>query len=100
MNKGDLVDSIASKTAVTKKQADAVLAAALNTIVEAVSSGDKVSLIGFGSFKPRGRQAREGRNPRTGEAMTIPATTIPAFAAGKLFKEKVSEAPDNKKKGK
>ncbi|MEM9220107.1 MAG: HU family DNA-binding protein [Cyanobacteria bacterium P01_F01_bin.150] len=90
MNKGELVDAIAEKATVTKKQADAVLSAALETIIEAVSDGDKVTLVGFGSFEPRARKAREGRNPKTGEAMTIPATVVPAFSAGKLFKEKVA----------
>ncbi|MGF1497925.1 MAG: HU family DNA-binding protein [Elainellaceae cyanobacterium] len=90
MNKGELVDKIAERASVTKKEADAVLTAALETIMDAVSSSDKVTLVGFGSFEPRERKAREGRNPKTGEAMTIPATVVPAFSAGKLFKEKVA----------
>lgn len=89
MNKGELVDAIASKAQVTKKEADAALSATLEAIVEAVAAGDKVSLVGFGAFEPRDRQAREGRNPKSGKMMKIPATTIPAFAPGKLFKEKV-----------
>ncbi|NJK37448.1 MAG: HU family DNA-binding protein [Oscillatoriales cyanobacterium RM2_1_1] len=92
MNKGELVDSIAEKADVTKKQADAVLSATLDTIMEAVSRSDKVTLVGFGSFESRERKAREGRNPKTGEKMEIPATRVPAFSAGKSFKEKV--APD------
>ncbi|MGB3614461.1 MAG: HU family DNA-binding protein, partial [Elainellaceae cyanobacterium] len=72
------------------KEADTVLTAALEAIMEAVSDNDKVTLVGFGSFEPRERKAREGRNPKTGEAMTIPATRVPAFSAGKLFKEKVA----------
>ncbi|WP_088894649.1 HU family DNA-binding protein [Leptolyngbya ohadii] len=91
MNKGELVDKIAEKASVTKKEADAVLTAAIDSIMEAVAEGDKVTLVGFGSFEPRKRQAREGRNPKTGEAMTIPETTAPAFSAGKMFKEKVSQ---------
>lgn len=90
MNKGELVDSIAEKANVTKKQADIVLTAALDSIVEAVSSGEKVTLVGFGAFEPRDRKAREGRNPKTGAKMQIPATTVPAFSAGKLFKAKVA----------
>ncbi|MGK7875472.1 MAG: HU family DNA-binding protein [Xenococcaceae cyanobacterium] len=90
MNKGELVDKVAQKATVTKKQADAVISAAIETIMEAVSAGDKVTLVGFGSFEPRPRKAREGRNPKTGEKMEIPATTVPAFAAGKLFKEMVA----------
>lgn len=92
MNKGELVDQIAQKASVTKKQADAVLTAAIETIIDAVSEGDKVTLVGFGSFEARERQAREGRNPKTGDKMEIPATRVPAFSAGKLFKDKV--APD------
>ncbi len=90
MNKGELVDRIAQRATVTKKQADAVLSAAIETIMEAVSDGDKVTLVGFGSFEPRDRKEREGRNPKTGEKMSIPATTVPAFSPGKLFKEKVA----------
>jgi DNA-binding protein HU-beta len=82
---------------VTKKQADAVLTAAIETIIEAVSEGDKVTLVGFGSFEARERQAREGRNPKTGDKMEIPATRVPAFSAGKLFKDRV--APDKEELG-
>ena len=90
MNKGELVDAIAEKAEVSKKDADTVLTAIIDSIVEAVSAGDKVSLVGFGSFEPRDRQAREGRNPKTGDKMTIAATRVPAFSAGKTFKEKVA----------
>ncbi|GBL10377.1 DNA-binding protein HU [Microcystis aeruginosa Sj] len=92
MNKGELIDQIALKASVTKKQADAVLTAVIETIIDAVSEGDKVTLVGFGSFEARERQAREGRNPKTGDKMEIPATRVPAFSAGKLFKDRV--APD------
>jgi DNA-binding protein HU-beta len=90
MNKGDLVDKVAEKANVTKKQADAVLTATLEAIVEAVSEGEKVTLVGFGSFERRDRAAREGRNPKTGDKMVIKATRVPAFSAGKLFKDKVA----------
>ena len=90
MNKAELVDAIASKTNVTKKEADTILNAMTQTIVEVVSSGDKVSLVGFGSFEPRDRQAKEGRNPKTSEKMQIRATRVPVFAAGKLFKDRVA----------
>jgi DNA-binding protein HU-beta len=90
MNKGDLVDKVAEKASVTKKQADAVLTATLDAIVEAVAEGEKVTLVGFGCFERRDRAAREGRNPKTGEKMEIKATRVPAFSAGKLFKEKVA----------
>lgn len=89
MNKGELVEAIAAKADITKKDADAILTAVMDMIVEAVSAGDKVSLVGFGFFEPRERQAREGRNPKTGEPMTIAATRTPVFSAGKAFKEKV-----------
>jgi DNA-binding protein HU-beta len=92
MNKGELVDKIAENADVTKKQADAILSAILDSIMEAVSTEDKVTLVGFGSFESRQRQAKEGRNPRTGETMTIPETVVPVFSAGKLFKEKVSDS--------
>ncbi|MBE9069139.1 MAG: HU family DNA-binding protein [Cyanobacteria bacterium J06656_5] len=90
MNKGELLDTVAEKAGVSKKVADAVVSATIESIMEAVSSGDKVTLVGFGSFEPRDRKQREGRNPKTGETMTIPATTVPAFSAGKAFKEKVA----------
>ncbi|NJR51120.1 MAG: HU family DNA-binding protein [Leptolyngbyaceae cyanobacterium CSU_1_3] len=90
MNKGELVDAIAQKADVTKKEADAILTAMLDTILETVATGDKVSLVGFGNFEVRDRQAREGRNPKTGETMQIPATRVPAFSAGKSFKERVA----------
>ncbi|OCR01544.1 DNA-binding protein [Oscillatoriales cyanobacterium USR001] len=90
MNKGELVDAVAEKATVSKKQADAVLTAALESIMEAVSDGEKVTLVGFGSFESRERKAREGRNPKTGEKMEIPATKVPAFSAGKLFKDRVA----------
>jgi DNA-binding protein HU-beta len=92
MNKGELIDAVAAKASVTKKEADAVLTAALEAIMEAVASDDKVTLVGFGSFESRKRKAREGRNPKTGEKMEIPETTVPAFSAGKLFKEKVASS--------
>ncbi|MDY6805569.1 MAG: HU family DNA-binding protein [Cyanobacteriota bacterium] len=90
MNKGELIDEIARKADVTKKQADSVLSAALEAIMEAVANGDKVTLVGFGSFESRDRKAREGRNPKTGDTMLIPETTVPAFSAGKSFKELVA----------
>ncbi|MEO1093624.1 MAG: HU family DNA-binding protein [Cyanobacteria bacterium J06638_28] len=91
MNKGELVDKVAEKSGVTKKQADLVLSAAIDAIMETVSEGDKVTLVGFGSFERRDRKEREGRNPKTGETMLIPATKVPAFSAGKQFKEMVAQ---------
>jgi DNA-binding protein HU-beta len=101
MNKAELVDAIAAQADVTKKEADAVLSATIDVIMEAVTAGDKVTLVGFGTFEPRDRQAREGRNPSTGAAIHIAATTVPAFAAGKGFKEVVAAkaaAPEKAKK--
>ncbi|GBF79167.1 HU family DNA-binding protein [Aphanothece sacrum] len=96
MNKGELIDAVAMKANVTKKQADAVITATIETIMEAVSGEDKVTLVGFGSFESRDRKAREGRNPKTNEKMSIPATKVPAFSAGKLFKEKVAPPKEPK----
>lgn len=90
MNKGELIDAIAAKANLTKKDADAAFSAAIDTIIETVSGGDKVTLVGFGTFEARDRAAREGRNPSTGKPMKIPATRVPAFSAGKPFKDKVS----------
>ncbi|NJL83846.1 MAG: HU family DNA-binding protein [Chloroflexaceae bacterium] len=72
MNKGELVDKVAERASVTKKQADAVITAIIDTIMESVSAGEKVTLVGFGSFEPRKRKEREGRNPKTGDKMIIP----------------------------
>ncbi|MBA3921559.1 MAG: HU family DNA-binding protein [Nostocaceae cyanobacterium] len=94
MNKGELIEAIATKASVTKKDADVIFTAMLEKIVEAVSTGDKVTLVGFGSFEARSRSAREGRNPKTNEAMHIPATKVPAFSAGKAFKDKVAPSVD------
>jgi DNA-binding protein HU-beta len=92
MNKGELVDAIAEKTnaIATKKVIESVLNATIDTVIETVAGGDRVVLVGFGSFESRQRKEREGRNPRTGDRMVIPPTTVPAFQAGKLFKDKVN----------
>lgn len=92
MNKGELVDAIATSAECTKREATIVLDAMLETITEAVVRGEKVTLVGFGSFDRRERQAREGRNPKTGETMKIAATQVPAFSAGKGFKDRVVAA--------
>ena len=90
MNKGELVTTIAKKTGLTKKEVDLVLTTILETIVEVVSSGEKITLVGFGSFEARERKEKEGRNPKTGEKIDIPASRIPTFSVGKFFKEKVN----------
>jgi DNA-binding protein HU-beta len=89
MNKGELIDAIVAKVDVTKKEADAILTATLETILESVAQGEKVTLVGFGTFEARERQAREGRNPATGQPIQIPATRVPVFSAGKGFKDRV-----------
>ncbi|HIK45617.1 MAG TPA: HU family DNA-binding protein [Leptolyngbyaceae cyanobacterium M65_K2018_010] len=97
MNKGELIDKAAEKASasldkpITKKDVDAVITATIEIIMDAVAEGNKVTLVGFGSFEPRDRKEREGRNPKTGETMLIQATRVPAFSAGKLFKEKVAQ---------
>lgn len=90
MNKGELVDKVAEKAGVTKKQADAIITATFEAIQEAVANGDKVTLVGFGSFESRERKERTGRNPQSGKEITIPATKVPAFSAGKQFKDLVA----------
>ena len=90
MNKTELNVAIGQKAQVSQRQANTVLNAILETIVASVASGDKVTLLGFGSFEVRDRQARSGRNPYTGEKMDIPASKVPVFIAGKVFKDKVS----------
>jgi len=89
MNKGELVDKVAEKASVTKKQADAVLTAAIDSIMEAVSTGDKVTLVGFGTFSITKRAARTGRNPKTGAAIKIAAKKVVKFKAGKELSSKV-----------
>ena len=88
MNKADLVAKIADKTDVTKKQAAAMVDAFVETIEKEVKKGEKVQLIGFGTFELRKRKARQGRNPqKPGEIVKIPATKAPVFKAGKAFKD-------------
>ncbi|AGF51147.1 DNA binding protein HU [Synechocystis sp. PCC 6803] len=100
MNKGELVHAVTDKAkeqlgeSITKKEVDAVISAAIDCIMEVVAEGEKVTLVGFGSFEARERKEREGRNPKTGDKMLIPATKVPAFSAGKMFKDKV--APEKK----
>jgi len=91
MNKQELIAQIAEKAEISKSQAAAALDAALESIIGAVADGDKVQLIGFGSFEPKKREARTGRNPRTKEPVEIPASVVPVFKPGKAFKEQVSK---------
>ena len=87
MNRTQLVEQIATKAELTKKDADKFLTGFIEAITDAMQQDEKVTLVGFGTFEVRERAAREGRNLRTGEAMHIPATKYPAFKAGKSFKE-------------
>jgi len=90
VNKMDLVASVAEKTDLTKKETEKVVSAVLDSIEEALAQGDKVQLVGFGTFEIRERAARVGRNPRTGEEIEIAATRVPVFKAGKGLKDAVA----------
>lgn len=87
MNKSELVAAIAEKAGVSKKDTEAMLKAFVETVEGAVKAGDKVQLIGFGTFEAKARAARTGKNPRTGEKIKIAASKVPAFKAGAAFKE-------------
>ncbi len=89
MNKEELVKAVAEKAKLSQKQATEVIAATLETIQKTVAKGKKVTLVGFGTFEARKRAARTGRNPQTGATIKIAAKTVPAFSAGKKFKELV-----------
>lgn len=91
MNKTELVSAVAEKAEMTKKDAEKALSAVLSSIEEALASGDKVQLVGFGTFEVRARAARTGRNPASGDVIQIPATKVPAFKAGKALKEAVAK---------
>ena len=91
MNKTELVEAIATKTGLKKKDAEAALAATIDTVVAAVKKGDKVQLVGFGTFERKARKARTGRNPATGDTIKIKASKYPAFTAGKAFKDAVNK---------
>ncbi len=90
MNKTDLVEVVVAETGVSKKQADAVISAALAAITSALKSGDKVQLIGFGTFEVKESGEREGRNPKTGETIKIAASKKPAFSASKALKDEIN----------
>ena len=89
MNKIELVTKMAEKSNLTKKEAALALDAFIESVEEALENKEKVQLVGFGTFETRERAAREGRNPRTKETITIPASTVPVFKAGKEFKDRV-----------
>lgn len=90
MNKTELINSMVEKSELPKKDVEVALKAFIETVEEALECGDKVQLVGFGTFETRERAAREGRNPKTQEVINIPASTVPVFKAGKEFKERVN----------
>ena len=90
MNKTELIAAIAEKTELTKKDAEKALKAFTDVVEEELKKGEKVQLVGFGTFEARTRKARLGKNPQTKEAVEIPAATVPAFKAGKAFKDIVN----------
>ena len=98
MNKSELIEAIATKADLSKAASGKALEAVIGSIVEAVAKGDTVSLVGFGSFKPAARAAREGKNPKTGEKLKIAATIVPKFSAGASFKAAVAASKNKTKK--
>ncbi len=99
MNKAELVKSLAEKAGVTQKEAGKILDATVATIQEALAGGDKVQIIGFGTFEVRDRKARKVISPATGEEIEVPATRVPAFKPGKSLKEAVTVKEEPKKAG-
>ena len=91
MNKEELIAEISKKAKVSKKEASLVLSAAMESIQKSVKKGNKVTLVGFGTFSSKKRAARMGRNPQTGKAIKIAAKTVPSFSAGKSFKALLSK---------
>ena len=91
MNKADLIELVANKTDSSKRQAEKCIDLLLNAIQKSVTRGEKVTLVGFGTFARRDRRARKGRNPKTGAEISIPAKRVPAFSAGKDFKTQVNK---------
>ena len=91
MNKAELVAAVAEKTALSKKDSEKAVNAAFEAITAALVNGDKVQLVGFGSFETKERNARIGRNPRTKDEIEIPASRVPAFKAGKALKDAVAK---------
>ena len=91
INKTSLIEIVKANTGSTNKAARETVEALLDAVITTVAEGEKVQIIGFGTFEARKRAAREGRNPQTGEVLKIEATTVPAFKAGKAFKEAVKK---------
>ena len=91
MNKTELIAAVAEKAELSKKDAEAAITATIDAITEALSQDEKVQLVGFGSFEVKKRAARVGRNPKTKEAIEIPASVVPVFKAGKALKDAVGQ---------
>ena len=91
MNKAQLVEFVANKTGSSKRQSEECLDIVVSAITKSVAKGEKVTLVGFGTFERRDRRARKGRDPRTGTPIDIPAKKVPAFSAGKQFKQAVNK---------
>ena len=91
MKKTDLIAAVAEQTGLSKKDAENALNATIDTIIKAVAEGDKIQITGFGTFEQRQRNARTGVDPRTGNSIEIPASKVPAFKAGKAFKDVVNQ---------
>ena len=91
MKKTELIAAVAEQSGLSKKDAEKALSATIDTIVKAVAEGDKIQLTGFGTFEQRQRNARTGVDPRTGNSIEIPASKVPAFKAGKAFKDAVNK---------
>ncbi len=91
MNKSELINAVAEKAALSKKDSEAAVTAALDAITAALADGDEVRLVGFGTFEVKKREARIGRNPKTKEEIQIPATRVPAFKPGKALKDIVAK---------
>jgi DNA-binding protein HU-beta len=90
MNKGELIDAVAAAADLTKSDATKAVEAFVDTVTRALKKGDQVSIVGFGSFVVKSRAARQGRNPKTGETITIAASNVPGFKAGKALKDAVN----------
>ena len=99
MNKGELVEAVVGQTGAARGQVESILNATLDQIMTAVAGGDRVSLVGFGTYERRDRGARTGRNPQTGQAISIKASRVPAFKPGQGFKDMVGGAKGSAKKG-
>ena len=91
MNKAQLIDQIAKKMGTSKRQAEECIDLTISAITKSVAKGEKVTLVGFGTFERRERKPRKGRDPRTGAELQIPAKKVPKFSAGKQFKEAVNK---------